>query len=224
MLVDSTNTEPAVRAHLLQRARTWGAPTVAILIGTPLEDCLARQAERPAPKQVPQDAIIRQHAATSSREQLLADGWGQVHDAASIDLLELTLQRAAQAAAAPDLLSEIRALFGDDLAALFAYTDQHHERGRFTVAGRDIDLRFVGGEPYDRPWEARLTGASCDCRGDLWVPVGTPAELPAGRSRGTAVSGGPVKPRWRGRVVTVLLPHGGRCRWCDGFGAVGRRG
>ncbi|WNI20240.1 hypothetical protein [Actinacidiphila sp. ITFR-21] len=151
-------------------------PTVAIVCRTPLDECLARQHTRPKTKQVPPDAVTWQHAAVPTHEQLLAEGWDQVHDAASIDLLHLALQRAATAAADPDPVHEIRVQFGDDLAAAFAYTDAGCEHGRFTIAGRDLELRYVGGEPYDRTWQARV-GGTCDCGGDLWVPVGTPVEL-----------------------------------------------
>lgn len=178
VVVDSTNTEPPVRMDLLRRARTFGVPTVAIVSRTPLDECLARQHTRPKAKQVPPGAVARQYAAVPAREQLLAEGWDQVHDTASIDLLHLALQRAAGAAADTDTdpLHEIRAAFGDDLAATFAYTDANCEHGRFTIAGRDLELRYTGGEPYDRPWQARI-GGTCDCGGDLWVPVGNPAEL-----------------------------------------------
>lgn len=176
VVVDSTNTETPVRMDLLRRARTFGVPTVAIVSRTPLDECLARQHDRPASKRVPPDAVTWQHAAVPTHEQLLAEGWDQVHDAAAIDLLHLALQRAATAAADSDPLHEIRAAFGDDLAAAFAYTDANCEHGRFTIAGRDLELRYTGGEPYDRTWQARI-GGTCDCGGDLWVPVGTPAEL-----------------------------------------------
>jgi predicted kinase len=174
VVVDATNTKLDIRAHLLQRARTFGVPTVAILVRTDLETCLARQVDRGPDKRVPDHAVISQHALVPSREQLLADGWDQVHDAAGIDLLHLALQRAA--AADSDPVHEIRVQFGDDLAAAFAYTDADCEHGRFTIAGRDLELRNLGGEPYDRTWQARI-GGTCDCGGDLWVPVGTPAEL-----------------------------------------------
>jgi len=174
VLVDSTNSDAAVRAHLLQRARTFGVPSVAILVDCDLETCLARQVSRSPAKRVRGHVVAAQHAAMPSREQLLAEGWDHVHDAAGIDLLHLALKRAA--AAEPDPLNEIRLLFGDDLAAAFAYTDPHHERGRITIADRDIELRYNGGEPYDQPWQARI-GGTCDCGGDLWVPVGSPAEL-----------------------------------------------
>jgi predicted kinase len=176
VLVDSTNSDAAVRAHLLQRARTWSVPSVAILVDCDLETCLARQAGRAPDKRVPDHVVAAQHAAVPSREQLLAEGWDHVHDAAGIDLLHLAIQRAATAAADPDPLNEIRVLFGTDLAAAFTYTDQHHEHGRFTIAGRDIELRYTGGEPYDRPWQARI-GGTCDCGGDLWVHVDNAADL-----------------------------------------------
>ena len=190
VLADNTNTRPAARAHLLQRARAFGMPSVAIRVPTDLKTCLARQAGRSPDKQVPSHAVTEQHAALPSREQLLAEGWEHVHDAADLDLLHLALQRAADAAAEKDPLGEIRAIFGDDLAAAFAYTDREH--GRIAIAGRSIELRHSGGEPYDRPWQARLPDERCDCGGDLWVPAGDAAELFAayhGESDDEAVCG-----------------------------------
>jgi predicted kinase len=37
VMVDATNTKPDIRAHLLQRARTFSVPTVVILVLTDLE-------------------------------------------------------------------------------------------------------------------------------------------------------------------------------------------
>lgn len=174
VVVDATNTKPDIRAHLLQRARTFGVPTVAILVRTDLDTCLARQADRGSDKRVPDHAVISQHALVPSREQLLAEGWDHVHDAASIDLLHMALAQAATVEADP--LDDVRNTFGADLAAVFAFDGSDYQRGRFTIAGRDLELRYTGGEPYDRTWQARI-GGTCDCGGDLWVPVGTPAEL-----------------------------------------------
>jgi predicted kinase len=175
VLVDSTNTDAAVRAHLLQRARTFGVPSAAILVHADLETCLARQASRPPDKRVPEHVIAAQHAAVPTGEQLLAEGWDQVYVAARLDLLGMALRQAA--AVEPDPLDDIRAVFGEELTPLFAFDGHNYERGRFTIAGRDIELRYVRAEPYDHPWQARLPGVRCDCGGDLWAPVTTPAEL-----------------------------------------------
>lgn len=62
-------------------------------------------------------------------------------------------------------------------AAAFAFTDPHRERGRVTVAGRGIELRYTRGDSHDRLWQARLPSVVCSCGGDLWAPVGTACEL-----------------------------------------------
>jgi predicted kinase len=173
-VVDSTNSEPRVREYLLQRARTWGVPAIAIVARTPLEACLARQAQRPASKRVPHDVVVQQHAGVPSNKQLLADGWDQAHDAEHLDLLGLALARAAAAEADP--LDGIRAAFGADLAAVFSFNGSDDSRGRFTIAGRGIALRYVRAEPDGQPWQAR-TDRTCACGGALWVTVTTPAEL-----------------------------------------------
>lgn len=174
MTGNSTNTDPAVRAHLLQRARTFGMPCIAILVPTDLATCLARQANRPPAKRVPDHVVVAQHATLTTGEQLLAEGWDTVHDATRLDLLHMALARAAAVEADP--LDDIRAVFGTDLAAVFAFDDSDYRHGRFTIAGRDLELRSVRAQTYSHPWQARI-GGTCDCGGSLWVPASSPAEL-----------------------------------------------
>ncbi|SHN34517.1 ATP-binding protein [Actinacidiphila paucisporea] len=174
VLVDSTNTDQAVRAHLLQRARTFGVPSIAILVPADLTTCLTRQINRSPDTRVPDHVVAAQHSAVPTGEQLLAEGWDAVHEAARVDLLDMALAQAA--AADPDPLDDVRATFGEDLSRLFAFDGSDYERGRFTVAGRDLELRYVRAEPYDDPWQVRI-GSTCDCGGSLWVPATSPADL-----------------------------------------------
>jgi predicted kinase len=177
VVVDATNTKPDIRAHLLQRARAFGVPTVAILVRTDLATCLARQAGRGPDKRVPDHVVISQHAAVPSREQLHGEGWGTVRDAADLDLLHMLLQRSATAGFdAP--LADVRVVFGDALTSVFTPDrDDPDNVGVFAIAGREITVRWADVEPFDHHWQARLPGGTCACGGDLWVRVIGPGEL-----------------------------------------------
>jgi predicted kinase len=174
-VIDATNTFAKDRAFLLQHARAHGVPAVAITVRTPLATCLARQAGRPTSRQVPKTAVIQQHASLPTSEQLLAEGFTQVHDAADLDLLHAALERTVNTA--PDPLADIRTTFGPTLAAMFTYDDEHPARGRFAAAGREIQVRDVQAEPYDHPWQARVPDETCECGGGLWVTVTGPTDL-----------------------------------------------
>jgi predicted kinase len=177
VVVDSTNTDTPVRLDLLRRARTFGVPAVAIVSRTPLDECLARQHTRPKAKQVPPHAVTRQHAAVPTHEQLLAEGWDQVHNAADLDLLHMLLQRSATSGFdAP--LADVLAVFGDALTGVFTPDrDDPDTVGVFAIAGREITVRWADAEPFDHHWQARLPGETCACGGDLWVRVIGPGEL-----------------------------------------------
>ena len=141
VLTDSTSTEPGVRAELLQAARTWGVPAVAITVRTDLATCLARQDDRPPNRRVPPQIVAGQHAAMPSREQLLAEGWDQVHDADDPDLptTVATATASADARAVWDRLNPIErdglvsilrtVLSAPDLGAeILALADRHPAR------------------------------------------------------------------------------------------------
>lgn len=177
-LVDSTASTLQARELLLDRAHVWDVPTVAIAVRTPLAECLARQADRPADKQVPAEAIEFQDAGVPTRAQLLAEGWGQVHDAADLDLLRMVLERTVDAGLDP--LTEVRACFGEALASVFSYdldTDSSYD-GTFAIAGREITVGWSdAGDPWERHWQARIDGETCECGGALWVKVTGPRDL-----------------------------------------------
>ncbi|KMS74233.1 hypothetical protein ACM01_15055 [Streptomyces viridochromogenes] len=180
-VVDSTNSEFDVRAYLLQRARSWQVPSIAIVFRTPVEECLARQETRLQDKQVPPDAINRQAAGVpTTTAQLIDEGFKYAYYADELDLLGLLLMRSATAD--PDPLVDVRRAFGEDLAAVFTW---HEERergfatGTFAVAGREVKLRWMDdGDPYDHHWQARLNETCTDgCPGPLWVKVSDAADL-----------------------------------------------
>jgi predicted kinase len=179
-LVDSTNCEFDVRAYLLERAHQWEMPTVGIIVRTSLEECVARQANRMQPKQVPPDAVTRQHAGVPSTDQLIREGFTHAHHADELDLLGLLLRRSASAD--PDPLDAIRHAFGEDLAGVFTWHDERDHgfaTGTFAVADREIVVRWVDdADPYDHHWQARFHGACIGgCPGPLWVKVTSAADL-----------------------------------------------
>lgn len=179
-LVDSTNSESMVRAYLLQRARHWRMPTVAIVFRVPVEECLARQETRMQAKQVPGDAVTRQAAGVPTTDQLIDEGFGHAYYADELDLLGLLLRR--EATAEPDPLSDVRRTFGEDLAGVFTWHDERERglaTGTFAVASREIRVRWMDdGDPYDHHWQARFDGACIGgCPGPLWVKVTSAADL-----------------------------------------------
>ncbi|MGW3563579.1 AAA family ATPase [Streptomyces sp. NPDC000941] len=171
-VIDATNAEEAVRAGLIARAHSHGLPAVAIVARTSLSVCQARQAQRPDHLQVPPNSVAWQHQGVPSAQQLLDEGFDQVHDADSLDLMRMLLERSA--ATGLDPLADVRATFGPDLAAVFAFdTGSEDSRGTFTVAERTITVRWSDeGDPFDHHWQARLDGETCPvCGRGLWARV-----------------------------------------------------
>lgn len=76
-LADSTNVFAHVRAGLLARARYWQRPTAAVLFDVPLATVEAQNAARD--RVVRLDVVRDLHAQLPSVEQLLTEGFGQVH-------------------------------------------------------------------------------------------------------------------------------------------------
>ncbi|WTX00943.1 ATP-binding protein (plasmid) [Streptomycetaceae bacterium NBC_01309] len=171
-VLDATHTDTGLRQWLAKLAFAWEMPAVAITVRTLLEVCQARQAARPENRQVPLDTVATQHAAVPTAEQLYAEGFGQVCDAAALDLLGMLLARSA--ATPPDMLADVRAAFGDDLADVFAFDpDSEDSHGVFAVAGREITVRWWdGGGAYAPHWQARIDTEWCGCGGYvLWATV-----------------------------------------------------
>ncbi|MEU8139019.1 ATP-binding protein [Streptodolium elevatio] len=177
-VIDATNTESAVRTRLVGRAYAHCMPAVAIVVRTPLEVCLDRQRLRLPDRQVPRRVVAAQHAGIPTTEQLHAEGFDAVHDAAEVDLLGMLLARSA--GDYPDLLSEVRAAFGDDLAAVFAWhPDTGDGTGVFAVGGRHLVARLWDGAGVYAPhWQARCDAQRCDrCGGVVWAAVDDAADL-----------------------------------------------
>jgi predicted kinase len=85
-VLDATNAEAVVRAELVALAAAHQMPAVAVVLDTPLEVCLARQAARPGPeprrrwgRAVPPEVVRRQHAEVAAATAgLAAEGFAHV--------------------------------------------------------------------------------------------------------------------------------------------------
>ena len=87
-------------------------------------------------------------------------------------LLRLVMERSA--AAGLDPLADVRAVFGNDLAAVFAFDpNSTTSEGHFAIAGRQLTVRWSDdGDVFDHHWQARLPNEVCDdCGSALWVRV-----------------------------------------------------
>jgi predicted kinase len=85
VFLDSTNVEVHVRAALVEQARRHGRPIVALRFLPHLDTCRARNRERPANRQVPDDVLAWQHSLThaATPQVLLAEGFTAAHDLAT---------------------------------------------------------------------------------------------------------------------------------------------
>jgi predicted kinase len=95
-VIDATNTEPAVRATLIDTARRHDVPAVALVVPTPASVCVARQQTRPANRRVPQEAIHTQYSAlVDAFSTLPSEGFRHVVLAHNLHRLEVLLRRAS---------------------------------------------------------------------------------------------------------------------------------
>jgi predicted kinase len=177
VVADATHAEERIRAGLLQRARHHHVPAVAVLVTTPLGVCQDRQLSRPPTRQVPVETIAWQHQQIPTAEQLLAEGFDRVHHAAELDPPHLLLQRVA--ADSSDPLTEVRAVFGEDLAAVFTWhTDPatvSEPTGAFAIAGDELTVRWRN-SGADAHFQAR-TCCEGGCPGPAWAKTATAADL-----------------------------------------------
>lgn len=78
-VVDADDTEAAVRSKLLCIAERYDVPTVALVMTTPLQLCLDRNASRPAHLRLPTDAVCEQYArAVDATPGLRAEGFDHI--------------------------------------------------------------------------------------------------------------------------------------------------
>ncbi|WP_328380703.1 ATP-binding protein (plasmid) [Streptomyces sp. NBC_00440] len=132
-VISATNTEVHVRKDLLDVARAHGVPTVALLVSTPADLCVKRQADRDPARAVPEDVVRRQHAdAVNAFPQLRVEGFDHVVFADNIHRLEPLLQRASDTRRREfgwdggDGLGElllVRRVFGADVLPLWRWRE-----------------------------------------------------------------------------------------------------
>ncbi|CAM5535111.1 Polynucleotide kinase-phosphatase OS=Streptomyces alboniger OX=132473 GN=CP975_27750 PE=4 SV=1 [Streptomyces alboniger] len=78
-VVDADHTGAAVRSKLLTIAERYDVPTVALVMATPLQLCLDRNALRPAHLQLPGDVVREQYArAVDATPCLRAEGFDHI--------------------------------------------------------------------------------------------------------------------------------------------------
>ncbi|MFD9061423.1 AAA family ATPase [Kitasatospora purpeofusca] len=78
--VDNTSAEAHHRAQLVELGHQHGRRVVATWVDAPLPVCLARNAQRPTERRVPEDVVRRQHRMVRSARELLAgEGFDEIH-------------------------------------------------------------------------------------------------------------------------------------------------
>ncbi|MET9077899.1 ATP-binding protein [Streptomyces sp. NPDC004232] len=213
-VIDATNTEARVRAGLLDVARSYGVPTVALLVSTPADVCVERQADRSPARAVPEDVVRRQHAdAVAAFPNLRKEGFDHVVFADNIHRLEPLLQRASDMRRRElgwdgdglgDLLL-LRRFFGADVLPLWRWRNNLPLAGgdrvgeirlgpdRLVLALRtdvdgegDIGFDLLVGCPYDD-----------DCDAPAWQAVHSVTDLLVAHTSG------------RPHPDTVCTVHGG---------------
>lgn len=179
-------------------AKRHGMPTAAVVVATPLDQCLQRQAPRRDNRRVPEDVVRTQHQAmVHSHQRLAAEGFNTVVFADTLDRLEPFLRRLSQVREADlgrdgneglgDLLL-VRRFFGPEILPLWRWRpdsdlvtgrDQVAElrlgRQSLTLAFRD-DIDGEGDFGFD---VALPCPADPECAGQAWAPAArTPTASP----------------------------------------------
>ncbi|MFE4056675.1 AAA family ATPase [Streptomyces sp. NPDC059096] len=178
-VVDATNTGVADRRALLDIADQHGVPAVAVTMPATREQCHRRNRIRPAARRVPASVLDRQFdLAAVSHQALLDEGFSAVHCAADLPVLRHVLQRAAASGrehGAPD----VRAAFGDDLAAFLTWEPDSGPGdwyGALAIGGESLAIRQVERE-YDFGFEAGVRCWQPLCPAPAWTPVRDAADL-----------------------------------------------
>ncbi len=176
-VVDATSVTADARRPLLELARRFHLPAVAIILDLPEEDCLRRNAAR-ADRQVPPDAIERQvHLMRASLGSLAREGIHRIHhlrstahlDAAVVVRHPLPVDR--RAAAGPfDIVGDVHGCAAelDELLALLGYAPGpggawRHPHARKAVFLGDLVDRGPGVVPVLRRVTAMVEAGSALC-------------------------------------------------------------
>ncbi|WP_236570393.1 ATP-binding protein [Streptomyces mexicanus] len=191
-VVDATNTRADVRKRLIDAAHAHQLPAAAVVMTATLEQCLTRNARRPANRRVP-DAVVRHQyeQIAAARPGLRGEGFDHVVTDDRLMRLRLLLQRAVDRIHADhqddaDRTERARRVlagrfFGEDLAAAFTWTQlrpNHDPIGAIVVGGDEITLAYRTWypDPLDWGFEAQVPCLG-GCSGPAWVEVRTPMDL-----------------------------------------------
>ncbi|MFE7442374.1 AAA family ATPase [Streptomyces chartreusis] len=191
-VVDATNTRADVRRRLVDTAHDYGLDAAAVVMAAPLQQCLARNAPRPANRRVPDDVVRRQYAqVAAARPGLRGEGFDHIVTDDRLVRLRLLLQRAvdrlhAEQQADSDHTERARRIlatrfFGDDLGAAFTWTQLREYQdpiGAIAVGGDEITLAYRTWYPDPMEWgfEAEVPCVG-GCSGPAWVRVWSAADL-----------------------------------------------
>lgn len=138
-VISDTNTDARVRKGLIDAARAHDVPVVALLVATPADVCVWRQAARTSDRAVPEDVVRRQHAdVVAAFPHLRAEGFEHVVFADNIHRLEPLLKRASDTRRRElgwdghpglgDLLL-VRRVFGADVLPLWSWREDDQLAG-----------------------------------------------------------------------------------------------
>lgn len=191
-VVDATNARPDVRKHLIEAAHAHQLPAAAVVMTASLEQCLTRNARRPANRRVPDDTVRHQYEQiAAARPGLRGEGFDHVVTDDQLMRLRPLLQRAVDhihvthqangdhTERARRVLA--RRFFGEDLAEAFRWTQlrpNHDPVGVIAVGSDEITLAYRTWYPNPLDWgfEAKVPCLG-GCSGPAWVPVRTPMDL-----------------------------------------------
>ncbi|MER5501302.1 ATP-binding protein [Streptomyces sp. NPDC002561] len=188
-VISATNTEAHIRKGLLDAARTHGVPTVALLVPTPADVCVQRQADRDPARAVPENIVRRQHAdMVTAFPQLRDEGFDHVVFADNIHRLEPLLKRASDTrhrelgwdgSDGLGSLLPVRRVFGNDVLPLWTWRDSSDLAGGDRVGeirlGKDrlvLALRTNTDGAGDFGFDL-LTECPVDdeCTAPAWIPA-----------------------------------------------------
>ncbi|MEV6424991.1 AAA family ATPase [Streptomyces sp. NPDC051662] len=191
-VVDATHTGIEVRRRAIEIAHAHQLPAAAVVLTTPLPQCLDRNSRRPDNRRVPDEEVRRQHQQISlARPGLHSEGFDHVVTDTRLMRMRLLLQRAVDRVHADHQVEGdhteharrvlARRFFGEDLAETFHWTQlrpNHDPVGALAVGGDEITLAYRTWfpDPMDWGFEAQVPCLG-GCSGPAWVPVRGPMDL-----------------------------------------------
>ncbi|WP_070017724.1 ATP-binding protein [Streptomyces nanshensis] len=191
-IIDATNSHDAQRRDRVTLAHEHGMHAVAICMTTPLEECLRRNARRPAATKVPPADVRRQHERlTRARPHLKDEGFDLVVTSTQVARLGTLLQRASDTrrqelgfdgngGLGRQLL--VRQVFGRDIEDLATWQSEDgpvRDGDRLTIGlGSDaLDLTYRPDENGGPGFDATVPCPNSPCPGPAWQPAHSATDL-----------------------------------------------